>query len=81
MSRSLESVDSASLGSQHSQSLSLGVDQLLVTEGGSLGASVSSLSPTSLLFPIPDSGLSSLPGPAYSSSSFPAPSYMPSVSS
>ena len=66
ISRSLESIDSASLGSQHSQSLSSGLDQLRVTEGGSLGVSVSSLSPTSLMFPIPNSGFSSLPGPSSS---------------
>ena len=76
MSHSLESRDSAFLGSQSSQSLSLGVDQLRVSEGGSLGHS-SSLSPTSLMFPFPDSGFSSLPA---SSSSLP-PSSLPSVSS
>ena len=54
MSLSLESHDSARLGIQSSQSLSLGSDQSRVFEGGSLGAS-SALSPTSLLFPVPDS--------------------------
>ena len=69
MSRSLESVASASLGSQPFPSISSGLDQLCVTEGGPLGISVSSLSPTSLMFPLLDSGFSSLPGP---SSSVPA---------
>ena len=68
MSLSLESHDSARIGSQSSPSLSLGSDQLRVSEGGSLGAS-SALSPTSLLFPVPDSGFS-LSAPPSSSSSF-----------
>ena len=76
MSHSLESHDSALLGSQSSHSLSLGVDQLRVSEGGSLGT-FSSLSPTSLMFPIPDSGFSTLPA----SSPSLAPSSLPSVSS
>ena len=69
MSLSLESHDSARLGIQSSQSLSLGSDQLRVFEGGSLGAS-SALSPTSLLFPVPDSEFFSLSAPLTSSSSF-----------
>ena len=72
MSRSLESVDSASLGVQPSPLISASLDQLRVTEGGSLGVSVPSLSPTSLMFPLPDSGFSSLSGP--SSSVPPSPS-------
>ena len=76
MSHSLESHDSALLGSQSSQSLSLGVDQLRVSEDGSLGTS-SSLSPTSLMFPLPDPGFSSLPA----SSTSLAPSSLPSASS
>ena len=76
MSHSLGSHDSAFLGSQFSQSLGLGVDQLRVSEGGSLGPS-SSLSPTSLMFPFPDFGFSSLPA----SSTSLAPSALPSVSS
>ena len=62
MSLNLESLDSSHLGSQPSQSLSLGSDQLRVSEDGSLGVS-SALSPTSLLFPVPDFGFSSLPLP------------------
>ena len=79
MSLSLESHDSARLGIQSSQSLSLGSDQLRVFVGGSLGAS-SALSPTSLLFPVPDSGVSSLSAPPTSFSSF-APSFLSSVPS
>ena len=79
MSLSLESHDSARLGSQSSQSLSLGSDQLRVSENGSLGAS-SALSPTSPLFPVLDSGFSSLSAPPISSSSL-APSSLSSVAS
>ena len=68
ISSGLESMDSASIGIHPFPLLSSGLDQLRVPQGGNLGASVSSLSPTSLMFPLPDSGFSSLPGP---SSSFP----------
>ena len=62
MSSGLESTDSASISIHPSPLLSSGLDQLQVPQGGNLGASVSSLSPTPLMFPLPDSGFSSLLG-------------------
>ena len=58
----------APLGINPSPLDSSGLDQLQVSGGGNLGSSAhSAISPTSLLFPIPDSGFSSLPGSSSSS--------------
>ena len=81
MSSGLESTDSASLGLNPPPLSSVGLDQLRVPEGGNLGASISSLSPNSFMFPLLDSGFSSLPGPSASIPPSPAVSEVSSVSS
>ena len=74
----LESCDSLPLGFTPSPLGSLGTDQLRVAGGINVSSSVSSyLSPSSLLFPLPDSGFSSLTSMAVSST----PSLPSSVSS
>ena len=74
--------DSAQLGIKPFPIASSGMDQSRVAGSGAIDSSApSALSPSSVLFPLPDYGVSSLPGPSSSSLSSASVSTFPSGSS